>query len=214
MTLYKTTTTNSIGFLGKHSLDTFDVYESNKKKMIESKDFVGEQVDLNSDYYCGVVKDNAIQFIKLVPVDLQLKYDPNPERLIQKSADKRNQLGIVFGTKKRKQQIKQQEMNQIDITLLSDTNAMNQHIQQNSLPEKQDLEEQSFKDRLIPPCDINAPTPQKVYNRNDILPNSMLGMIDIKPMWKARELNECFSSLQSLKYFVTNLVWEPLCRIK
>ncbi len=72
MTLYKTTTTNSIGFLGKHSLDTFDVYESNKKKMIESKDFVGEQVDLNSDYYCGVVKDNTIQFIKLVPVDLQL----------------------------------------------------------------------------------------------------------------------------------------------
>jgi DNA-directed RNA polymerase I subunit RPA49 len=156
---------------------SFDLYapimESTfkKRKVLVAEagkiEYVGDSTDsqYNCKYAIGILDKttNKIKLHNATALSMQtiVKKLKNKEtRTIGvKDYQARNQLGQAFGTRKRKQAIKAQEQNVVNISGLADvagaikdTIAMNAPAQ----PLKAALLEQSMQDRLIPPCNINV----------------------------------------------------------
>jgi DNA-directed RNA polymerase I subunit RPA49 len=193
---------DSLGFLATNAKqEKYEVFEKNKKRILQGSDsgVRGDEVELHSKYVVAIVRNEELTLLKTIPIQLDtIPVEEVEEKLVQKSAEKRNQLGQAFGTKKRKQQIKQQEMNQIQVETLADVKQMTERIQQTALPRKQEVEEQMMKDKVIPPCNVNAGNPEQVYNVDDICPPHLLALIDVKPLWKARQISDCWNHLKGL----------------
>lgn len=114
----------------------------------------------------------------------------------------RNELGQTFGTKKRKNIIKAAEMNQVRVSSLKDVaEKISETIKENAtvIPLKADIDLQTMADRLIPPCNIEAISPADVYDVKDIISDEILHSIDVKFLWRARTLDECFNHLGNLE---------------
>lgn len=156
---------------------SFDLYapiiESSfkKRKVLVAEsgkiEYVGDSSEsqYNCKYAIGILdrKTNTIKLHSATALSMQaiVKKLKNKEtRTIgMKDYQARNQLGQAFGTRKRKQAIKAQEQNIVNVSGLADvagaikdTIAMNAPAQ----PLKATLLEQSMQDRLIPPCNVNV----------------------------------------------------------
>jgi hypothetical protein len=215
MEKYKINNIDSLGFLATNARDeVYQVFEQHKKRILEgSSGARGEEVELHTKYVVAVVKDQKISFLKTVPIQLDtVPRNAVESNLVLNSKEKRIQLGEAFGTRKKKQQLRQQEINQIQVDTLGDVKQMTERIGQTSLPRQHELEEQIMNDRLIPPCNTNAAIPGEVYNIDDICPPYLVKLINVKLLWKARTLPECLEYLKGLKLgrFLQDLIEETL----
>jgi DNA-directed RNA polymerase I subunit RPA49 len=81
------------------------------------------------------------------------------ETIGDKNAAARNKLGQAFGTKKRKQAIKAQEQNVVNVDGLSGVSSRIKDVIATNMPVvplKDELASIEMADRLIPPCNLNV----------------------------------------------------------
>jgi hypothetical protein len=55
-------------------------------------------------------------------------------------------------------------------------------------------------DRLIPPCNMDTVDPSQIYNIEDMIPLNISNALDVKVIWKAREIVEAWEFLAPLQY--------------
>jgi len=93
--------------------------------------------------------------------------DPSQRNLL------RNKLGETFGTKKAKAAIKAFERNKVDLeTMKGVTDHLQERVGENtsSLPSRAEVEAMGDANRLIPPFNKQAHTPDEVYALHDLIP--------------------------------------------
>ncbi|KAJ3306117.1 Actin-like 6A [Kappamyces sp. JEL0829] len=184
-----------------------------KRKLLVAKspkiEWSGEGHEDSCRYVVGVVNKSTGKVSLHEATSVMMEHSIRDEN-VQESAlikDKsyvaNNELGQTFGTKKRKKAIKTQEMNQIRVENMLDVAGKIKETIAETAPSillKADLDAQTMADRLIPPCNLDAIEPSQVYSLEDIIPAAVADSIDIKKLWKARELKECFALLAPLEY--------------
>ncbi|KAI8897685.1 RNA polymerase I associated factor, A49-like protein [Globomyces pollinis-pini] len=193
---------------GKHT-DDDDPFAKRQRLVVAENskiEYVGSHVtDLNCKYVVGVMSKKTGN-IKVHPTTLMkfntiVKAHKNIESSViaEKGMLARNQLGQAFGTKKRKQAIKANEINQVNVSALSDVaSTIKDSIQDNVTrqPVQEDLQLRSMNDKVIPPCNLAATFAKDVYHIDHIIPPQCMEVIDVSPLRKMRLLEECESFLQ------------------
>ena len=185
-----------------------------KRKLLKTEtpqiEYSGENsLDLNSRYLVGVLdeKTGTIKLHEATPV--QMVHTVKAERAEDSNIIKdknylaRNELGQTFGTKKRQKLIKAQEMNKVHVENLKDVaSKIKETISENasSIPLKADIDLQTMADRLIPPCNLDAADPSKVYNFEDLFSESLVRSVDVKAVWRARTLEECYTIMGTISF--------------
>ncbi|KAJ2997928.1 hypothetical protein HDV02_005023 [Globomyces sp. JEL0801] len=185
---------------GKHT-DDDDPFAKRQRLVVAENskiEYVGSHVtDLNCKYVVGVMSKKTGN-IKVHPTTLMkfntiVKAHKNIESSViaEKGMLARNQLGQAFGTKKRKQAIKANEINQVNVSALSDVaSTIKDSIQDNVTrqPVQEDLQLRSMNDK--------ATFAKDVYHIDHIIPPQCMEVIDVSPLRKMRLLEECESFLQ------------------
>ncbi|KAJ3373237.1 Actin-like 6A [Kappamyces sp. JEL0680] len=202
-----------------------------KRKLLVAKspkiEWSGEGHEDSCRYVVGVVNKSTGKVSLHEATSVMMEHSIRDEN-VQESAlikDKsyvaNNELGQTFGTKKRKKAIKTQEMNQIRVENMLDVAGKIKETIAETAPSillkgtgdqpdcspTADLDAQTMADRLIPPCNLDAIEPSQVYSLEDIIPAAVADSIDIKKLWKARELKECFALLAPLEYVQPDLIF-------
>ncbi|KAJ3189907.1 DNA-directed RNA polymerase I subunit rpa49 [Gaertneriomyces sp. JEL0708] len=120
----------------------------------------------------------------------------------EKNMDARKSLGEAFGTRKRRQQLKAEERNQVDVGGLAD---IADHIKGTidekaaSLPSRETIRAEARQDRGIPPYNPDAASPAEVYHLDDIISPAEFASIRVKPLWRARHQEEVKQILEPIK---------------
>ncbi|KAI8925772.1 RNA polymerase I associated factor, A49-like protein [Entophlyctis helioformis] len=177
-------------------------------------EYIGEQAPSNCKYVVGVL-DKATGRVTLrealpmtVTTVVKALKQTESKTIGEKNMAARNQLGEAFGTKKRKQAIRAQEKNQVDVAgLQAVASKIKEKIEDTAanLPPKAEIDARMFLDKAIPPCNVDAGTPDSVYNMDDIVTPEVLAAVDVKAMWRSRLAADAYQTIQSLQ--PTDWVW-------
>ncbi|KAJ3351711.1 DNA-directed RNA polymerase I subunit rpa49 [Entophlyctis luteolus] len=157
-----------------------------------------ERVELRADsrdafdspvrYLVGVV-DRSTNTVRLCEapqlrfktiVKARSQFKPSP--LGAKNTLARHHLGEMFGTIKKKKAISAMERNKVKIESLASAEQVIKTMIDEAevlLPSQEAVQNEIEEGRLIPPFDINATTPSKVYNLDSIMSPSELETIEV-----------------------------------
>jgi DNA-directed RNA polymerase I subunit RPA49 len=186
----------------------YDLYERGNSKMLVMSDrieFVGREIPTECDYYVAVYSKET-QFHKTLPMHVRPLIAAEDSRLIKKDFAARQSLGQAFGTRKRRQLIAAQEMNQVDVSVMQDvqhsvTTKLSESIA--NVPSKQ--ERSQLNTNIIPPVNLDAPSAALVYPIEGIIPPDVAAAIDVSEMRRMRLIDEVKAYMAPL--YPTSWVW-------
>ncbi|KAJ8325239.1 DNA-directed RNA polymerase I subunit rpa49 [Batrachochytrium dendrobatidis] len=192
--------------------DTINRIATKKRRLAVAEtaimEYVGEPSTVNCNYIVGILdKASGVMSLHdaspLTMTSIVKSQKQISSKLIgEKNTAARNKLGQTFGSKKRKKNIQDLELNKVDVTGLENVaSAITNKIQETSkvLPSREMITSTMFADRNIPPCHMDAETPDKVYRLEDLAPTQIMNTIDIKLVWKARLEEEIVKQVQGYK---------------
>ncbi|KAL4158844.1 hypothetical protein PRNP1_004618 [Phytophthora ramorum] len=125
--------------------------------------------------------------------------------------EQRRDLVEVFGSKKSRRMQKNREENVVDLEHISGAASVTQTLKNKITAAQRKLEEERAQDgsytkesaalaatrnALLPPCDIDAPTPDRVYDLNKFMDNSVMDSLTIM----AEEVIEALQSTSVAEY--------------
>ncbi|KAI9058825.1 RNA polymerase I associated factor A49-like protein [Trametes sanguinea] len=105
----------------------------------------------------------------------------------------RNNLGETFGTKKAKAAIRARERNRVDIDAMKNVAGhLQDTIMQNteSLPTADEAKAAADSNRLIPPYNADAQSPDEVYSLHDIIPEAEFNALPVSAFKSAKSLHD------------------------
>ncbi|RLN45018.1 hypothetical protein BBJ29_003906 [Phytophthora kernoviae] len=125
--------------------------------------------------------------------------------------EQRRDLVEVFGSKKSKRMQKNREENIVDLEHISGATSVSQTLQKKITAAQRTLEEERARDAnysseaaalastrnaILPPCDIDAPTPERVYDLRKFMDGSVMDSLTIM----AEEVIEALSNTNVAEY--------------
>ncbi|KAJ2850077.1 DNA-directed RNA polymerase I subunit rpa49 [Coemansia brasiliensis] len=163
-------------------------------------EFVGKSFDDDQplvrgcSYLLGVydAQTNSVTFRQapLVRVDSTIKALKGAQGVSDRDISDRimqahTELGVAFGSKKRRAQIRADERNRINMEGVKEdmkTIGASIEIRTSSMPTKQELTDAQDSARPVPRYNAEAKVPAEIYDMEDVLPKSVAAFIDISPL--------------------------------
>ncbi|KAJ3037097.1 DNA-directed RNA polymerase I subunit rpa49 [Rhizophlyctis rosea] len=151
------------------------------------------------DKTTGQITLSSADYLRVSTIVKALK--PHESRLISaKNMAARNALGEEFGTKKRRQAIRAQERNQVDVGTLEDIEeVIESKVEQKVMVEKDESAAATAEERNIPLFNAEAQSPEDVYKLESICSVVELKAINYAPLTKCRNKEELQKEVEGMQ---------------
>eukprot|EP00644_Phytophthora_capsici_P009112 jgi/Phyca11/526040/estExt2_fgenesh1_pm.C_PHYCAscaffold_60129 len=203
---------------GQRNNMAFEIYENqaNKKRLvIASSEKVAYQganfgyMSSNNDSanYAVGIYDKKTKEVRLCNVNQIYVM----QQAIKNSSENRRDLVEVFGSKKSKRMQKNREENIVDLEHISGATSISQTLKKKITAAQRKLEEEQAQDgsytkeaaalaatrnALLPPVDIDAPTPDRIYDLTKFMDNAVMDSLTIM----AEEVIEALQTTSVAEY--------------